>query len=139
MYDIYCSVVPCRFCGYIVDSGDNQFHFYGFYCTPNTDRLCLALHSACQARYQRVLDAHMDGEIKDGDLPMPVRKHALSFFMFIWHVHVQYSVGWLGGLSASLLSHRHHILSWKILPLECKDKISIVVKSAWQLEKEEGT
>ena len=25
---------------------------------PNTDRLCLALHTACQARYQRVLDAN---------------------------------------------------------------------------------
>ena len=72
----HCSVgLPplCRYCGYIVDSGDNQFHFYGFHCTPNTDRLCLALHSACQARYQRVLDAHMDGDMKDSDMPMPVR------------------------------------------------------------------
>lgn len=25
---------------------------------PNTDRLCLCLHSACQARYQRVMDAN---------------------------------------------------------------------------------
>lgn len=70
-----------------MDSGDNQFHFYGFHCLPNTDKLCLALHSACQARYQRVLDAHMDGEMKDGDIPMPVRTHVLSFWVFLWHVH----------------------------------------------------
>ena len=25
---------------------------------PNTDQLCLCLHSACQARYQRVMDAN---------------------------------------------------------------------------------
>lgn len=51
-----------RFCGYILDGGEKDgekiFHFHGFKKEPNTDRLCLALHSACQARYKRVLDAH---------------------------------------------------------------------------------
>ena len=47
-----------QFCGYILDSGQRKgekcFTFYGFHMKPNTDRLCLALHSACQARYKRV-------------------------------------------------------------------------------------
>lgn len=54
-----------RFCGYILESnrsrhGDKKFQFHGFKMEPNTDRLCLALHSACQARYQRVLDSNPD-------------------------------------------------------------------------------
>lgn len=51
-----------RFCGYILDCGERKgekcFRFYGFRMEPNTDRLCLALHSACQARYKRVLEAN---------------------------------------------------------------------------------
>ena len=51
-----------RFCGYILDGGERNgekvFYFHGFKKEPNTDSLCLALHSACQARYRRVLDAH---------------------------------------------------------------------------------
>ena len=51
-----------RFCGYILESGrkggEKKFTFHGFRMEPNTDRLCLALHTACQARYQRVLDAN---------------------------------------------------------------------------------
>lgn len=50
-----------RFCGYVLDSGDRKgekcFRFYGFRMEPNTDRLCLALHAACQARYKRVQEA----------------------------------------------------------------------------------
>jgi amyloid beta (A4) precursor protein-binding family B protein 2 (Fe65-like) len=46
-----------KFCGYVIDHGDNQFVFHGFYCRPNCDRLCLALHSACQSRYQKVIDS----------------------------------------------------------------------------------
>ena len=50
-----------NFCGYILESGgrkgEKQFMFYGFRMEPNTDRLCLALHSACQARYKRVLES----------------------------------------------------------------------------------
>ena len=48
------------FCGYILETGERRgekhFVFYGFRMEPNTDRLCLALHSACQARYKRVLE-----------------------------------------------------------------------------------
>lgn len=51
-----------RFCGYILDCGERNgekcFKFYGFRMEPNTDRLCLSLHSACQARYRRVLEAN---------------------------------------------------------------------------------
>lgn len=51
-----------RFCGYILDcgekNGEKSFRFYGFRMEPNTDRLCLSLHSACQARYSRVLEAN---------------------------------------------------------------------------------
>ena len=51
-----------RYCGYIIDSGEKggekRFQFHGFRKEPNTDRLCLCLHSACQARYQRVVDAN---------------------------------------------------------------------------------
>lgn len=47
-----------QFCGYILDSGQRKgekcFTFFGFHMEPNTDRLCLALHSACQARFKRV-------------------------------------------------------------------------------------
>ena len=43
----------------MVDNGDNQFQFHGFFCHPNSDKLCLALHSACQSRYQRVIDAKL--------------------------------------------------------------------------------
>jgi hypothetical protein len=50
-----------RFCGYILDSGEKKgekcFRCYGFRMEPNTDRLCLALHAACQARYKRVQEA----------------------------------------------------------------------------------
>ena len=35
-----------------------MYIFHGFRKEPNTDRLCLALHTACQARYKRVLEAH---------------------------------------------------------------------------------
>lgn len=59
-----------RFCGYILDSGEKAgektFKFYGFRREPNTDKLCLALHSACQARYQRVLDANPDAVTEGG-------------------------------------------------------------------------
>ena len=37
---------------------DKKFMFHGFKMEPNTDKLCLALHTACQARYQRVLDSN---------------------------------------------------------------------------------
>ena len=51
-----------RYCGYIIDSGEKggekRFQFHGFKMEPNTDQLCLCLHSACQARYQRVMDAN---------------------------------------------------------------------------------
>lgn len=51
-----------RFCGYILDCGNRNgekcFRFYGFRMEPNTDRLCLSLHTACQARFQRVLEAN---------------------------------------------------------------------------------
>lgn len=50
-----------RFCGYIIDTGEKKgeksFKFYGFRMEPNTDRLCLSLHAACQARYKRVREA----------------------------------------------------------------------------------
>lgn len=53
-----------HFCGYILDNGvkdgEKHFQFHGFRKEPNTDRLCLALHNACQARYQRVLDSNQD-------------------------------------------------------------------------------
>ena len=51
-----------HFCGYILDGGEKDgekvYIFHGFRKEPNTDRLCLALHTACQARYKRVLEAH---------------------------------------------------------------------------------
>ena len=51
-----------HFCGYILDGGERDgekiYIFHGFRKEPNTDRLCLALHTACQARYKRVLEAH---------------------------------------------------------------------------------
>ena len=50
-----------RFCGYILDNGELKgerfYRFHGFIKEPNTDKLYLALHSACQARYKRVLQA----------------------------------------------------------------------------------
>jgi amyloid beta (A4) precursor protein-binding family B protein 2 (Fe65-like) len=51
-------------CGYILESfrgrrqTEKKFMFHGFKMEPNTDKLCLALHTACQARYQRVLDSN---------------------------------------------------------------------------------
>lgn len=51
-----------RFCGYIVDCGERDgekyYQFHGFMKDPNTDQLCLSLHNACQARYQRVLESN---------------------------------------------------------------------------------
>ena len=51
-----------HFCGYILESGQRMgekcFRFYGFRMEPNTDRLCLALHAACQARYKRVQETN---------------------------------------------------------------------------------
>ena len=51
-----------RYCGYILDGGERDgekvYYVHGFKKEPNTDRLCLALHTACQARYKRVLEAH---------------------------------------------------------------------------------
>ena len=53
-----------RFCGYILDNGSKndvkQLKFYGFQMAPNTDKLCLAIHKACQARYKRVLESNPD-------------------------------------------------------------------------------
>lgn len=50
-----------RYCGYIVDLGGKdkgkKFQFHGFKKEPNTDQMCLALHNACQKRYQRVIEA----------------------------------------------------------------------------------
>lgn len=50
-----------RFCGYVLDSGDlngkHCYRFHGFMKEPNTDKLCLVLHNACQARYRRVVQA----------------------------------------------------------------------------------
>jgi amyloid beta (A4) precursor protein-binding family B protein 2 (Fe65-like) len=52
-----------RYCGYILESArgrkptEKKFLFHGFKLEPNTDKLCLALHTACQARYQRALEA----------------------------------------------------------------------------------
>ena len=58
-----------HFCGYVLDSGERNgekiFQFHGFRKEPNTDRLCLALHSACQARYQRVLDANPNAATRE--------------------------------------------------------------------------
>ena len=79
-----------RFCGYIVDSGDNQFQFHGFKCNPNADKLCLALHSACQARYQRVIDAHLtDGD--EGNVESStVRQYSYTIHVLLWLGTVQY-------------------------------------------------
>ena len=41
----------CRFCGYIVDNGDSQFMCHGFKAEPNTNKMCIALHGACQVSY----------------------------------------------------------------------------------------
>ncbi len=65
-----------NYCGYILESGGRQgekhFMFYGFRMEPNTDRFCLALHSACQARYKRVLESEArtqgDGATHPGKL-----------------------------------------------------------------------
>ena len=56
---ITVSLIIYRYCGYVVDNGDNNFLMHGFIVEPCADRLCLALLHACQARYQRVLDAHL--------------------------------------------------------------------------------
>ena len=77
-----------RFCGYIVDSGDNQFQFHGFKCDPNADKLCLALHSACQARYQRVIDAHLtDGDEANVD-SSTVRQYSYTVLLWLGTVHI---------------------------------------------------
>lgn len=50
-----------HYCGYIVDLGGKdrgkKFQFHGFKKEPSTDHMCLALHNACQKRYQRVIEA----------------------------------------------------------------------------------
>lgn len=59
-----------KFCGYILDcgerSGEKSFKFYGFRMEPNSDRLCLALHAACQARYKRVVDVNVRRQVSSG-------------------------------------------------------------------------
>ena len=71
--------VHTRFCGYILESArgkkptEKKFLFHGFKMEPNTDKLCLTLHTACQARYQHVLDAHPEAvaqqRIRDREVP----------------------------------------------------------------------
>ena len=81
----FCS----RYCGYIVDNGDTQFQFHGFCCAPNSDKLCLALHSACQCRYQRVIDAHLtEGDQGNVDITVSMvikysNMYCLSFGIII--------------------------------------------------------
>ena len=62
-----------NFCGYILESGERKgekrFTCYGFCMEPNTDRLCLALHSACQARYKRVLESQARTQTDGGTHP----------------------------------------------------------------------
>ena len=71
-----------RYCGYVIDSGEKggekRFQFHGFRKDPNTDRLCLCLHSACQARYQRVVDANPEAaKKKEEDSKEVSRGHLL--------------------------------------------------------------
>ncbi len=67
-----------RYCGYILDSGTSgnmkQLKFHGFRKEPNTDRLCLALHGACQARYQRVLQANPEARVEGVSPPTEVSR-----------------------------------------------------------------
>ena len=73
------------FCGYILDSGEKKgqkcFRFHGFRIEPNTDRLCLALHTACQARYRRVVDSNIirHGNQQQPSPPPPPPPHQVSY------------------------------------------------------------
>lgn len=75
-----------RFCGYILDNGvkdgEKQFQFHGFRKEPNTDRLCLALHKACQARYQRVVDSNMDR--KEEKVEVSSAKEVRIVWLFVY-------------------------------------------------------
>ena len=58
-----------RYCGYILESSarsrrqsEKRFLFHGFKMEPNTDKLCLALHTACQTRYQKVLESNPEAQ-----------------------------------------------------------------------------
>ena len=72
-----------KFCGYILDCGERNgekcFRFYGFRMEPNTDRLCLSLHSACQARYQRVLEANAKKQVGNTQAAVSQEVCLLSF------------------------------------------------------------
>lgn len=71
-----------KYCGYIIDSGERaglkHYKFHGFRKEPNTDSLCLALHMACQARYQRVLNANPAAARKLEDSMGPERVRSKS-------------------------------------------------------------
>lgn len=45
-------------CGFILQTGSNQFEAHCFECEPNAGELCKALEAACKLRYQKCLDAH---------------------------------------------------------------------------------
>ena len=47
-----------RYCGYIVDNGDGQFVCHGFMADPNTNKMCISLHSACQVSALPWLHVH---------------------------------------------------------------------------------
>ena len=81
-----------RYCGYIIDSGERggqkHYKFHGFRKEPNTDSLCLALHLACQARYQRVLNANPAAakKLEDSMVCASCQLHVCSPIPTLWLV-----------------------------------------------------
>ncbi|XP_065886432.1 uncharacterized protein [Dysidea avara] len=65
-----------KYCGYIVDNGDGQFVCHGFMADPNSNKMCISLHSACQSRFQRVLDS----QPQMPSTPKEERRNTFSLF-----------------------------------------------------------
>ena len=78
---------PLRYCGYILESArgkrqEKKFLFHGFKMEPNTDKLCLALHTACQTRYQKVLESHPKAQRGARD------RSEVCVYTYVWFVCV---------------------------------------------------
>lgn len=112
-----------RFCGYIVDSGEKGgekcFKFYGFRMEPNTDRLCLALHAACQARYKRVRES---ASRQQGRQQQPARQE----------VRIVWLAGWRGLMLYVFRS------GWEWGTVPWKVQLLLTAGKVWQPQEEEA-
>ena len=86
-----------RFCGYILENGENSYRFHGFKMEPNTDRLCLVLHNACQARYKRVMQMQAVRDSANKQVSIPHYAHMEHHVIFTWCACFLLADSWWSG------------------------------------------